>query len=262
MRSAAAPLEYVMMLAPLATVVFLLAVLFTHSVSAQSAPVSPAAEPPATQPETPAWKTAIDARRKQLIDQNGPGTDAPLRDRLLQMVALDQRARGFTAGSAPSAPIKELMQKLSATDAQLTLELKQIVEQKGWPTIALVGLEASNAAMVVLTHTADHAWQLQLLPQLEQLADAGKIEASSLALVIDRELVSEGRLQRYGSQFKVLNGGMAMYGVEEPAQLDRRRAQALLPPIKVYREQLEAMYHLKATNTIVSATPPAPKPQQ
>jgi hypothetical protein len=173
----------------------------------------------------------------------------------MKMYNIDQTARGFSGTALVS------MKNLSATDAQLTVELKQIVDQKGWPTIALVGIGASNAAMTVLTHSADHAWQLHLLPTLEQLADAGKIDPSTLALVVDRELVSQGKLQRYGSQFKAVTGGMAMFGVEDPDQLDQRREKALLPPMTVYRETLERMYHLKATNAIVSATPATPKPQ-
>jgi hypothetical protein len=218
-----------------------------ETTSAQAAPVS-----------RPAWEMTLEARHKELIAQNGPGTDAPLREQLLKMYSTDQTARGFSGTALVS------MKDLSATDAQLTLELKQIVDQKGWPTIALVGIQASNAAMTVLTHSADHAWQLHLLPTLEQLADAGKIDPSTLALVVDRELVSEGKLQRYGSQFKAVNGGMAMYGVEDPDQLDQRRAKAMLSPMKDYKEVLERMYHLKATNAIVSASPPVPvtpKPQ-
>src|SRR6185437_13152994 len=132
------------------------------------------------------------------ISLNGSGTDAALRTQLLKMRDTDQAARGFV--SAPAASTKQRLQSLPATDAQLTEELKQIVAQKGWPTIALVGIDASNAAMLILTHTADHAWQQQLLPQLEGLADARKIDPSALALVVDKELVSAGKLQRYGSQ--------------------------------------------------------------
>lgn len=199
------------------------------------------------------WEKAVEGRRKQLIDQNGPGTDSVLRNQLLTMRNTDQAARGFV--SAPTAPPKEMVKKLPETDAQLTQELKQIVTQKGWPTIALVGIEASNAAMLILIHSPDHAWQLQLLPHLEQLADAGKLDPSSLALVVDKELVSEGKLQRYGSQFKLVNGAMAMYGVEDPGGLDQLRARALLPPIDVYKEQLTHIYHLPTSTTIISATP-------
>ena len=187
---------------------------------------------------------------QQLIHQNGLGTDAPLRDQLMTMRNTDQAARGFA-----STREKASVQTLPTTDAQLTQELKQIVAQKGWPTIALVGMDASNAAMLILTHTPDHAWQQQLLPQLTQLADAGKIDPSSLALVVDKELVSAGKLQRYGSQFKLVNGAMAMYGVEDPGSLDRQRARALLPPIDVYKEQLTQIYHLPTSKAIVSAAP-------
>jgi hypothetical protein len=230
-----------------------LALSLSLPLAAQSPSVSPQQDPKAVQTESaPAWKSAIEARRNDLISRNGPGTDASLRNQLLQMRTRDQIARGFIPG--PSDSKQGLGQSLAATDVQLTIELKQIVDQKGWPTIALVGIEASNAAMLVLTHTPDHAWQLQLLPTLEQLADAGKIDPSGLALVVDKELVSEGQLQRYGSQFKAVNGGMAMYGVEDPDGLDKRRATALLSPMKEYKELLEQTYRLKATGTIVSAT--------
>lgn len=203
------------------------------------------------------WESAIKARRQQLIQQNGQGTDATLRSQLLAMRDKDQAVRGFSAGRSTSGMTPDMLAKLPSTDAELTLELKQIVDQKGWPTISLVGIEASNAAMLIVTHTADHAWQAKLLPRLEQLADAHKIDASTLALVIDKELVSEGKLQRYGTQFKFVNGEMAMYGVEDPGGLDQLRARAMLPPMKVYKETLAQIYHLRAGNAIVSATPPA-----
>ena len=230
----------------------------SHFALPQSSSHPAAADAKATKAE-PEWKIAIEARRKQLIAQNGPGTDTALRDQLLQMQATDRAARGFA--SAPAASQAEMKQKLPATDAQLTEQLKQIVTRKGWPTIAMVGIDASNAAMLILTHTPDHAWQSKLLPQLEQLADAGKIDPSSLALVIDNELVAEGKLQRYGSQFKYVNGAMAMYGVEDPGGLDQQRARALLPPIDVYKEQLTQIYHLPTSNAIVSAAAAPPQTQ-
>ena len=198
---------------------------------------------------------AIAARERQLVAQNGPGTDTALRDELLAMRDRDQEARGLHHGEMPKQQ-PQMAANLAEIDAALTTELKGIVAAKGWPTIALVGIKASNSAMLVLTHSADHAWQLELLPRLETLEEQGKIDGSSLALVIDKELVSEGKLQRYGSQFKFVNGEMAMYGVEDPAGLDRRRAAALLPPMMVYKQLLAQMYHLKASDKIVSATAP------
>jgi len=138
-------------------------------------------------------------------------------------------------------------------DKQLTAELKEIVARHGWPTIAMVGMDASNAAMTVLTHTPDHAWQRSMLPMLEELAAKGKIDGSALATVVDKELVSEGKLQRYGTQFKFVDGKMAMVAVEDPAGLDARRATVYLMPIKVYEGMLEQGYHLKVSDVVVSA---------
>jgi hypothetical protein len=228
-------------------------VVLPASLPAQQAATSPTAAPESS------WQAAIKARREQLIQQNGAGTDAALRSQLLLMRGKDEAVRGFYEGKRVSGMTPDMLAKMPATDAELTSELKQIVAQKGWPTIWLVGIDASNAAMLVLTHSADHAWQAKLLPQLEKLADASQIDASQLALVIDKELIAEGKLQRYGTQFKFVNGEMAMYGVEDPGGLDHIRARAMLPPIDVYKQTLSQMYHLKAGKAIVSPTPPAQK---
>jgi len=190
-------------------------------------------------------------RHQELIDKNGPGTDAALRDRLLRMRDADQAARGVGAAKV------QIAGNLAEIDAQLTAGLKEIVAKSGWPTIKLVGIDASNAAMLLLTHTQDHAWQLSLLPLLEKLADEDRIDGLPLAFVIDKELVAEGKLQRYGTQFTRVDGGIGMYGVEDPGGLDAARTRVGLPPIEEYKKQLEAMYHLKATGKIVMAPAPA-----
>ena len=207
----------------------------------------------------PTWEVAAKQRHEELVRMNGPGTDTVLRGDLLKMGEEDQAVRGFAHGRQTSAMTKEMIQKLPATDARLTLELKQIVKEKGWPTIALVGINASNASLLILTHTPDHAWQRQLLPQLQALADSNKIDLSPLALVIDKELVAEGKLQRYGSQFKFINGEMAMYAVEDTAGLEQRRAKALLPPMDVYKAVMAQIYHLKVSDAVIMAVPTTQK---
>jgi hypothetical protein len=230
-----------------------LLVLFSLSVPLAAKAQEPAA--PTAEVKPPAdWKADLEKRRIALITRNGSGTDAALRDELLAMKETDQNARGIDYGQAKKDKPEGT---LAEVDAQLTEQLKAIVEKDGWPTIKLVGIEASNAAMLVLTHTHDHAWQEYLLPKLEELADTGKIDGSSLAFVIDRELVSAGQLQRYGTQFKVVDGQMAMFGVEDPAGLDARRAAVFLPPLEAYEQQLEAMYHLKASGKVIMAPMPA-----
>jgi hypothetical protein len=199
------------------------------------------------------WKADIQRRHDALVAANGPGTDAAYRTELLKMRDQDQQARGMNPDAKSKGHV-EIATNLAEIDAALTDELKLDVKSKGWPTISLVGIDASNAAMLILTHTRDHAWQVSLIPMLIDLADEKKIDGSSLALVIDKELVFEGKLQRYGTQFKQMDDGtIAMYGVEDPGGLDRQRATAMLPPIDVYKSMLAQTYHLKVSNKVVMA---------
>jgi len=193
------------------------------------------------------WMNDMAARHAELIKRNGPGTDAALRDKLIAMYARDQEARGVGTGKPAYTA------KTAAVDVKLTAELKEIVARHGWPVIAMVGVDASNDAMAMLTHTPDHAWQLSLVPRLEKLAKEGKIDGSALATVVDKELVSEHKLQRYGTQFKVVDGAMAMFAVEDPAGLDARRAMVFLMPIKAYEGMLSQTYHLKVSDAVVAA---------
>jgi hypothetical protein len=221
----------------------------THGALTQ-APTAPAASPAASKD----WKADVERRRAALIAKAGPPTDTATRDQLLKMRDEDQQARGIDAASRSKGHV-EVATNLNAIDDALTQQLKVIVQSRSWPTVGMVGIEASNAAMLILTHTRDHAWQVSLLPMLENLADQKKIDGSALALVIDKELVFEGKLQRYGTQFKSMEDGtIAMYSVEDPGGLDRERAEVMLPPIDVYKGMLADMYHLKVSSKIVMAT--------
>ncbi len=234
--------------------------LLTLASRAQTPAAAPGSSASGSTDPQPAWETAIAQRRQELITRNGPGTDTSLRDRLLTMRQTDQAARTFMTSASDAAAQQQRIQHLAETDAQLTSELKAIVAQHGWPTISLVGIDASDAAMLLLTHSPDHAWQQQLLPQLEQLADSRLIDTAPLALVIDKQLVASGKLQRYGTQFKFVNGHMAMFAVEDPGNLDNIRARAMLSPLSAYKQLLARMYGVKASNDIIGATPPASTP--
>jgi hypothetical protein len=199
------------------------------------------------------WMNDLAARHEELIKRNGPGTDAALRARLLEMGEKDQSARGMVQGHPVDKDKMVVAANLAQIDERLTAELKEIVARHGWPTIAMVGYKASTDAMLILTHSQDHAWQRAMTPKLEALAAKGKIDGSGLALVVDKELVSEGKKQRYGTQFKEVNGKMEMFAVEDPEGLDARRASVFLMPMEAYEQLLTQMYHLQVSDQVASA---------
>ncbi len=224
---------------PQAVLAALLLALSTSSLLAQSSPA----------PQAP---VAAQATQAAQAAQN----NAALRTQLLTMLQQDQTARGL-AGAQSSTTGPAVASNLAQIDAVLTQQLKNIVAQHSWPTIALVGPDASKAATLLLGHTSDLAWRKSLLPQLTTLADRREIDPAQLAIVLDKQLVAEGKPQRYGTQFKMVNGEMAMISVEDPGGLDTLRARALLPPMDAYKQTLARMYHLKVSNKIASPPEPA-----
>ncbi len=204
--------------------------------------------PPPLAAQTPAAATAP---ASQSVTAN-----TALRSQLLTMLQQDQAARGL-GGAQPSTSGPAMASNLAEIDAVLTRQLKDIVTQHGWPTIALVGPDASKAATLLLGHTADLAWRKSLMPQLTTLADQRQIDPAQLAIVIDKQLVAEGKPQRYGTQFKMVDGEMAMITVEDPGGLDNLRSRALLPSMDAYKQTLARMYHLKVSNKIASPPQPA-----
>jgi hypothetical protein len=186
------------------------------------------------------FEQKMEAQVERLVAKHGSGTDKELRKRLVRMAKEDQAVRV----PAKISVISEAKQE--ATDDRLTEELKQIVAAKGWPTIALVGLLASQKAALVLIHSRDHEFQRAMLPKLQELADNGEILGSGdIATIVDKILVSEGKPQRFGTQFKWANGTGEMLPVEDIQHLDERREKYMLPPIAEYKKLLADMYKLK-----------------
>jgi hypothetical protein len=96
----------------------------------------------------------------------------------------------------------------------------------------------------LLTHSRDHDFQRAMIPRLQQMSDAGEILSSSIAAIVDKLLLSEGKPQRFGTQFDFAVDIGQMFPVEDPAHLDERRAKYLLPPMAEYKRMLADMYKL------------------
>ncbi|MFN7221353.1 MAG: DUF6624 domain-containing protein [Burkholderiales bacterium] len=61
-----------------------------------------------------------------------------------------------------------------------------------------------------------------------------EIDRSALAALDDRIRLHEKRPQRYGTQIEIRNGGVTLWPVEDPSNLDVRRREVGLMPICRY----------------------------
>lgn len=164
--------------------------------------------------------------------------DTELRDELIRLGMADQTARlGFDV-AADSGRLRLML----AVDSSLTARLRRIVEERGWPGRSLVGEDAASAAFLIVQHSTSHAFQREMLVLLEEAAAAGEADASDVALLTDGVRTHEGRPQLYGTQFRIVNGALEPYPIEDPDNLDRRRQQAGLLPMAEYVKILESTY--------------------
>lgn len=207
----------------------------------------------AQQPDTTelAWEQQMQARHDALIKKYGSGTNKTLSAQLMKMGVVDQNARRRLFfrkdfNSLPKNEQEKLSKEIDSADAKTTVELKQIVAKYGWPTIPLVGVDASHAASLMLDHSRDLTWKKSLLPQLQSLARQGQVESDGVAVVVDNALVTMGKPQRFGTYFSFKNDRLVLWPVEDPAHLDQRRAAYYMQPMSEYTRMMEQIYRMKA----------------
>lgn len=124
-------------------------------------------------------------------------------------------------------------------DSARTARLQAIIAEYGWPNSARVGQEAAGAAFLILQHSPVDEFQEQMLPVIEELAATGEVPRSQAAMLVDRVLVRQDLPQRYGTQFKMVEGQLVLHPVEDEAQLEERRRTMGLPTIDEYMALME-----------------------
>jgi hypothetical protein len=165
--------------------------------------------------------------------------NAALRAELVQMQGQEQLtamllAQGLRAGDAHEEAKNHIRQL-----ERNTARLKQIVAQHGWPGYELVESDGAQAAWLIAQHSEhDPVFQAQVVTLLEAAVRENQADMQHLAYLTDRVRLAQNLPQVYGTQFM---GGTRLLPVEDPANLNARRAKIGFPPIADYMQQLEFM---------------------
>lgn len=167
--------------------------------------------------------------------------------KLRAMVKIDQdlRLRLIESMKANKMADFEVLEKqLRWIDRENTGQLQQIVRTYGWPTKSLVGKEgASNAFLIVQHADLNPKFQRQCLDLMTPLLHLDEVNKRDYAYLTDRVLLAEGKKQIYGSQFeKDKSGRWVPRALEDPDNVDKRRAVMGMEPISEYQKLIEKMY--------------------
>jgi hypothetical protein len=127
----------------------------------------------------------------------------------------------------------------SVANAAIDKENQQLVvsaiEKCGFPLVEKHGYTSVEAVFLVIQH-AGKGLREKYFPQIKKSADQGDLQLSKVALMEDRMLIDRGEKQKYGSQVQKKNGSeiWSLYPIEDPQNVNKRRAQVGLGPIEEY----------------------------
>jgi hypothetical protein len=137
-----------------------------------------------------------------------------------------------------SSQMRVNLAQMAKKDSINIKKIKSILDKYGWIGEDVVGYKGSDAIFLVIQHS-DLATQLKYLPMFRDAVKQGKALPSRLALLEDRVSLRQGKKQIYGSQIMQNNktGKYYVQPLEDPENVDKRRAKVGLPPIQEYVSQ-------------------------
>lgn len=165
------------------------------------------------------------------------------------MIDADQGVRHEWAAEGGKAD-DALLARMKSIDAANLKSLKAFVASHGFPTVAMVGRDGVSTAFLLVQHAdADPAFQQHALEQLAPLAERHELPRREFAMLQDRVLIADGKPQRYGTQAKIHDGHAVVLPVEDPANLDERRASIAMGKEAAYLDALEKQFTAKDKNS-------------
>lgn len=161
---------------------------------------------------------------------------------LNDMVKIDQEMRELAISGLSDKDQLSAMEMMHKIDSKNTANLKLLLKLLGkeWFTISEFGKECDQNAWLLVQHAdLDVQFQSRILPILEKLMKQGETIPKNYAYLYDRIASHTGKPQRYGTQ---ANGDLELFPVEDPVNLNRRRAEVGLPPIEEQMQLLKIKY--------------------
>jgi hypothetical protein len=152
--------------------------------------------------------------------------DKELSDELLSMQHEDQKTLQELIDSGELGTA-EYHPKIKEVHERNNRRIKQIIEQRGWPGISLVGKAAAEAAWLVVQHAVlDTAFMESCLALLREAVKKGDAEGCHFAYLQDRVLTMSGKPQIYGTQHDVDENCIAFpFPIENPGEVDMLRRE-------------------------------------
>jgi hypothetical protein len=166
-----------------------------------------------------------------------------LNETVAKLVAGDQAIRfggsvaakkGIQWEALTSHPLYQ--RRLAKIDGANKIAIKEIIKIHGWPKISEYGQPAAQNVWLLVQHMDDDvAYQEESLALMKDLLP-DEVDRGNYAYLVDRVRVNEGGLQVYGSQGACNGKSWEPKPMEDPENLEKRRAEMGLPSREDYKK--------------------------
>lgn len=196
------------------------------------------------------WQKTIDKLQKKL-DILEVNYDKPLQKELLAIYAEDQGIRGdfmkvYKEKGSGSKAVDSIGKIMMYKDSINLIKVIKILDEKGWVGKDVVGSQANQTLFLVIQHS-DLKYQQKYLPMMREAVKKGNANPGNLAYLEDRVALRERHKQIYGSQISMIPGQKAfVLPLEDPDNVDKRRAEVGLGPIADYVKKLGINWDVEA----------------
>jgi len=145
-----------------------------------------------------------------------------------------------------SDEIKDYWKKIHIVDSVNLTIVSKILDERGWLGSKIIGGSGNMTLFLVIQHS-DQQTQEKYLPMMREAVKNGNASASGLALLEDRVALKQGKKQIYGSQIGTDNktGISFVQDLEDPDNVDKRRAEVGLQPLADYVKQWDIVWDVE-----------------
>lgn len=135
---------------------------------------------------------------------------------------------------------------MNKTDSINQVIVKSILDKYGWLGISEIGNQCSSTLYRVIQHSNLNI-QEKYLPLVREAVKNKEAKPSDLATLEDRVALRQGKKQVYGTQVGQDKKSLKYYisPLEDPDNVDNRRAEVGLEPLSKALENYFEIWHLK-----------------
>lgn len=146
----------------------------------------------------------------------------------------DMRLRAFKERWPRSRRIR-----IRDMDARHREWMKKVVSEHGWPTFDLVGKRAAHKFWLLAQHMdEDKKFQEQCLEMMERAFEGGQAYPRDLAMLTDRVMLNKTGKQKYGTQFRLVDGRREPYPIVNRKHVNERRKKMGLGDLESAIEEM------------------------